>query len=151
MLYSKDTFHNNSFLLMIVLLLFSGCIGLAALSDGNTKAQSKDARRIKIHDRAKASVVVKQVRNIEDEDWLSDLEIEVQNNSNKPIYYLLLIKDFPDLPSGKKTVIPLVYGRWELMKSGQLATSSDTPILPGRKYVFSMNKGLVEGFMFHKS
>src|SRR5689334_10749076 len=33
-------------------------------------------------------VAISAVRNLQSEDWLQNLEIEIQNTSNKPIYYL---------------------------------------------------------------
>src|SRR5919205_3837616 len=43
-------------------------------------------------------VAISAVRNLQSEDWLRNLEIEIQNTSNKPIYYLEIETYFPDLP-----------------------------------------------------
>ena len=150
MLSRKNFFYDPLFLLLVFVLFFMASIGSASLSTASIQAQTGGARKTKIFDRAKASVVVKEVRNLENEDWLSSLEVEVQNNSNKPIYHLFIILIFPDLP-GQRSVIPLVYGRRDLMKSGQFATSDDVPIRPGQKHVFSVHKSFVDGFRLHLS
>jgi hypothetical protein len=43
-------------------------------------------------------VRVTNLRNLQNEDWLKDLEIEVENISTKPIYCLVVYIRFPDIP-----------------------------------------------------
>jgi len=84
------------------------------------------------------------VRHLEEETWLERLEIEIRNVSSKPVYFLEVDLSLPDvviteldgMPRG--LVIPLTYGRGDLMRKGDLATTDDVPIRTGESYVFKI-------------
>ena len=94
--------------------------------------------------RANAFVAVTSVRNQEEEAWLEKLEIEVKNISVKPIYYLSIVVQFPDLVTTavdgipRTQLIPLSYGRRDLLRDGSLAGANDISINPGQSYVFTI-------------
>src|SRR6185295_1194334 len=88
---------------------------------------------------------VTAIRNLQGvEHWLRDLEIEVQNNSSKPIYYLEIDLSFPEVAINRddgKTgalVIPLMFGRYELLDPGNYAAATEKSIPPGEKYLFKI-------------
>jgi hypothetical protein len=106
-----------------------------------------------IVDERKAEIVVPHqipvrltdVRNLQNEYWLKDLEIEVQNTSTKPIYCLVVYLRFPDIPKTTEVdgiprgdIFMLLYGRLELLNRAQIATSEDVPIKPGERYTFKI-------------
>src|SRR5438270_10781773 len=53
-----------------------------------------------------------KIKNYQGEHFLRDLEIEVTNTGDKPIYYLLLLLDLPEIvaPNGATVGYSLAYG-----------------------------------------
>src|SRR5437764_10501428 len=81
--------------------LLALCLALALIA-GNFKpglTQSpKEERKLNVHTFNRMPLKVKEVRNLQkEEDWFRDLEIEVKNISDKPIYFIYLIIKFPDI------------------------------------------------------
>jgi hypothetical protein len=72
-------------------------------------------------------------KDLKNEKWLREFELEVTNTGDKPIYYLEIVMDtgvkFDG--SGPEIVFPLRYGRAELGDIVTKATSDDVPIKPG--------------------
>jgi len=106
-------------------------------------------------------VAIHQVRNLNKEkDWFRDLEIEVKNVSDKPIYFISLGLEFPDIhqvhgdgedknmQARLKTGFPLKFGRPELMDVRVLAVPEDIPINPGETYVFTIPDTRVKGLEY---
>lgn len=101
-----------------------------------------------------------QVRNLDKEkDWFRDLEIEVKNVSDKPIYFISLGLEFPDIQAppppiredGRKlegSVIgfTLTFGNLELGDLMKLATPGDVALKPGETYVFTIPEPKAVGF-----
>src|ERR1044071_5231810 len=75
-------------------------------------AQTPEARQIKIMRPYNHPVAIKEIRNLQGRDFLRNLEIEVQNVSNKPIYYVSLYLRFPDIEIKPRThyTFDLIYG-----------------------------------------
>lgn len=106
------------------------------------------------------TVSISAIRNLQSEQWHRDLEIEVQNNSAKPIYHLEVDLYLPEIDTTEADGVPrhyafpLIFGRKELMKRGNYATSTDVAISPGGKEVFRIPepywKGL-ESFLSEKN
>jgi len=93
----------------------------------------------------KSTVAITAIRNLQGGDqWLQDLEIEVQNNFSKPIYYLEIDLRFPDITEidtdgiNRALIIPLMFGRYELMEPGNYAAATEKSIQPGEKYLFKI-------------
>jgi hypothetical protein len=103
----------------------------------------------------RSTVAINAIRNLQSEQWLRDLEIEVQNNFNKPIYHLEMDLEFPqvviDRDDGKSgsLVIPLMFGKFALMNPGEHAASTDESIQPGEKYVFKIPESYRKGMESH--
>jgi hypothetical protein len=66
-----------------------------------------------------------ELKNLDKEPLLRNLEVKVTNTSNKPIYFLELDITLPGVvsPGGNDIVFPLRYGRMELV-------DFDTPVRP---------------------
>src|SRR5438552_2068596 len=118
---SRDTFRSLGPLVVLGLLIlpawafkpFRGPVIPQAPSDGERKP---------LISRLRLPVNVTAVRNLQSANWIEDLEIEVQNNSSKPIYHLMVVLSFPDIRKSTEVdgvsrgiVIALPYGRLELM------------------------------------
>ncbi|MCU1265354.1 MAG: hypothetical protein JWM21_1672 [Acidobacteria bacterium] len=80
----------------------------------------------------------KSFRDLDNEKWLSDFELELTNTGNKPIYfvYLTLITDVK--VGDQRLVFPQAYGRAELGNIVTPAMLNDVPIKPGDTYVFKI-------------
>ncbi|HYL98448.1 MAG TPA: hypothetical protein VEZ90_05790 [Blastocatellia bacterium] len=114
---------------------------------GDQIAQPQNSKR-KVIDHTEKSLPLRitKVRNLDSSDWISDMEFEVQNQSNRPIYSLLLIVTFSDVPkTTEMDGIPrtlgtsVQYGRDEFLEHpGELATDRDVPIAPGATAVLKL-------------
>src|SRR6266404_1800250 len=147
--------------LLFALLLF--CSAWALLVNGILTpgiAQSKDQREVedKIPKHVPIKVKIraekeKAFRDLKNEKWLSDLEIEVINTSSKPIYFLELWVVFPEAISenGHEVGVPLRYGRMEFIDFDTVPLPSDTPIPAGSTYTFTIPENFQRGWEFHKN
>ncbi|MFN2452597.1 MAG: hypothetical protein ABR577_00065 [Pyrinomonadaceae bacterium] len=139
--------RRNPIALMFVL---SGTIALAAVlgSLGLSKAQSTSQERV-LENRIPPHLPIKiKVKNLQNENVLRDLEIEVTNKSNKPIYYLKISVMLPEMlsPNGFPLGYMLRYGRPELIDLLNEATPADVPLKPGESYVFKIPESNVRGW-----
>lgn len=110
-------------------------------------------------------VVIKEIRNPnKGEDWLRDLEIEVENVSNKPVYFISIYIEFPDIlpmveahpsvdghmPSKVRTAFPLTYGNPKMVNISTLASADDVPLNPGETHIFKVPEARVLGLAYLK-
>ncbi|HJQ69441.1 MAG TPA: hypothetical protein VKA70_10725 [Blastocatellia bacterium] len=139
-------FPGNLLLLTIfvLLLLASGVSRTVSTSTMPRQAAAGEERRA-TYRRQGLPVIISAIRNLQNEDWLKNLEIEVQNNSDKPVYALMVKIHYPDIPETTEVdgiprgyVSAMVYGRLELLNRDQVASSEDVPIKPGQKHVFKI-------------
>ena len=124
---------------------------LAAAQDGPQPAQQEREFEDKIPKHLPIKVKVKnleKVKNLNNEKWLRDLEIEVTNTGDKPIYYLGLSIELPEVkgPKGHSIGYPLDYGRLDLSDFRNRAQAEDVPINPGGSYVFRVPENWVKGW-----
>lgn len=84
-------------------------------------------------------------KDMKNEKWVREFELEVKNTGDRPIYFLYLFLTFPEinLHEGTTLVYPLVYGRSEIGDIKTLATEEDIPIDPGETYVFKIHPSQV--------
>lgn len=133
-----------------LLLLFILSLGsMAFLSTSRTSAQE---RKYHVKTFKDMPVEVREVRNLQKgEEWFRDLEIEIKNISEKPIYFIAIAIEFPDIPApadapeGSKTGYPLRFGNPKLGNLRQRAGPEDVAIEPGETYVFTIPKGFSIG------
>src|SRR5437867_2968462 len=94
----------------------------------------------------------KAFKDMSNENWQRDFELEVTNTSNKPIYFLELWISYPEVISelGHRVGAPLRYGRTDFMNSGTLSVPTDVPIPPGGSYLFKIPESDQKGWMAHK-
>jgi hypothetical protein len=104
-------------------------------------------------------VEIREVRNLnKGDDWFRDLEIEVENVSDKPIYFISLELLFPDIPAAppppradgivyasSHTGFALRFGDHRLVDISELPAPEDTPLLPGQTHVFRIPEERVAG------
>jgi hypothetical protein len=89
----------------------------------------------------------KAFKDLKNDKWAQDLELEVTNSGDKPIYSLslLLVTDVR-AAGGYRIVFPLSYGRVELGDIRNRADTNDVPIKPGEKYVFRIHPGQIQAW-----
>lgn len=146
-------------------LVFITCSMLILASNGTAKLYPDESgmqgapvegRRVEVEKLprmpAESTVGIVAIRNLQNEHWIRDLEVEVQNNSARPIYYLRIVLSYPDIPRTsdmdgveRGIVTSLEYGRRELLDVYQRATSEDKPIRPGERYVLRHSEPIWKG------
>lgn len=148
------TLHKTLPALVAFALLVLASRELSALNSKvlTSQAPSPEGRKVHIERQPQVPVSVTAIRNLQNENWLQDIEIEIKNNSTKSIYFLLMVLSFPDIPKTTEAdgmergvIIPLAYGRTELANRGQRAHSGDVPIKPGDKYIFKIAEHYQKG------
>lgn len=88
-----------------------------------------------------------KVKNLHKEKWARELEVEVTNKSDKPIYYLDMGLVMPELTeTGAPLFFPLRYGRGDLISFTEPLQPDDVPIRPGEKYTFKISTPEVVAF-----
>ncbi|HEU4510032.1 MAG TPA: hypothetical protein VFR78_17490 [Pyrinomonadaceae bacterium] len=81
-------------------------------------------------------------KDLKNEKWLREFEVEITNTGDKPIYFLYLVMGTNvKVDNGMEMVYPLTYGRKELGSIVTKATDDDVPIQPGD--TISLNIGEV--------
>jgi|GEM_PF-3143216 len=139
---------------LLLLLLFLG-VSAIFLVRGISLAQRVEEREledttpkhlpIKIKIRKEKEKAFKDLRN---ERWLRDLEIEVKNTGDKPIYFLNFAVDIPEIitPSGNMYGFSLLYGRSDLVSVKAPLKPEDVPIKPGQTYLFIIPEHIIKGW-----
>jgi hypothetical protein len=143
---SLTTFFFTNKRLVVVFLVFASASVLTRLVPNTSVAQSINRSvnidipkhlPIKVKLKADKEKAIKEMKN---EKWLRDFELEVENTGTKPIYFLDLLVILPDTrnETGLQIAFPLVYGRTEISNIKTKADSTDVPIKPGETYVFKI-------------
>lgn len=144
------------------LFLLTVCLVLV-MATGNFEAgltQSSEQRRIKTREFKDMPLKVLEVRNLQKgENWVRDLEVEVENVSGRPIYYVSITLELPDIltppprprddgTSATRTVVGFIleYGSPRLLDVKELAAADDAPLRPGERYIFKVPDLYVKSF-----
>jgi hypothetical protein len=130
---------------LIALLLFA-LVSAVGLVSGT--AQSAQEER-ELEDRIPKHLPIQvKVKNLNARKWTSEIEVEVKNTGDKPIYFLMFSIFFVDvkMENGDDIGFPLVYGRPELYSIDNRAATEDVPIRPGETHVFKAPGPLAEGW-----
>jgi hypothetical protein len=144
-----------SAVVIAVALLLKGASSPATAHASQSPATPQEERQledltpkhipIKVKIKAEKEKLFKDLNN---EHWLRDLEIEVKNTGNKPIYFLVLVLDLPETKDRDGNLIgwDLHYGRTDLISITAPLKPEDIPIRPGETYVFTVAERFVKGF-----
>ena len=81
-------------------------------------------------------------KDLKNDKWLREFELEVTNTGDKPIYflYIMLSTNVKDKEDGVELMYPLTYGRAELGSIVAKASSDDIPIKPGETQTLSLGE-----------
>ena len=118
--------------LLHLLLVSASVVVLIKVGILLSTAQSEE-RKLKNKEFAGMPVRVRKVKNVQSETWPRDLEIEIENVSNKPIYFINGVLAFPDdpAPDGISGIL-LQYGKLENLDIAKLADPEDEHLDPGK-------------------
>jgi hypothetical protein len=138
---------------LVSVLLLTGMFTLSvAQSTEERELEDKIPKHLPIKVKIKKEKE-KAFKDLKNEKWLRDFELEITNTGNKPIYFLSLSITLPEIiapyqigPGVNKMGFTIHYGRSELGRIEPKAASSDVPIQPGETYVFSFSNIVVESW-----
>lgn len=141
------------------LIAFVALVSLRAavfgIISGSAQNPEKEEREVvdKIPKHLPIKIKVKKekegkVKDLKNEDWIGDLEVEVTNTGTKPIYFLEIDLFMPDVfsPNGVNIGCVLRYGRVELISFREPLRPDDVPIKPGEVVVLTVPAAKVEGW-----
>jgi len=128
----------------------------------NVEAQAEPQRERQVENKIPKHVPItiklkrekeKAFKDLKNEKWLQDFELEVTNTSNKSIYFLELFVVLPEIlaEDGHSVAIPLRYGRVDFVDFDTMAMPSDQPIPPGETLTFTIPEGNQRGWSWHKT
>jgi hypothetical protein len=89
----------------------------------------------------------KLFRDLDNDNWARDFDLEVKNIGEKPIYYLVFALGVPDakIANSYQTFV-IAYGRVELSDLNNRPTPDDIPIRPGETKVLKIEDVGVRGW-----
>ena len=153
--------------LCAVLAIFAAVIFLARIMSAPSSAQSPsipqgtESRNERVFENTipkdvPIKIKIKQekevsFKDLQNEKWLNEFELELTNTGDKPIYFLYITMGTGVKISDSEIVFPLHYGRAGLGDIVTKAEPDDVPIKPGETYVLKMGevtaweKGVHEG------
>ena len=84
----------------------------------------------------------------ENKNWFRDIEIEITNTSEKPIYFFSLDIVMPDVrtDAGVMVTFPIQYGRGAFYDHNAKPTREDVPLQPKETMTFSFEENYKIGF-----
>jgi hypothetical protein len=139
--------------LLLAFLSSAFALSVVGLVSSTAQSPEKDEREIEdmIPKHLPVKVKVKNIEKIKDlknEKWARDFELEVENTSDRPIYYLNFGMYVPEVkaPDGTAVGFTFRYGRVNLSDYTVLAGPDDIPLLPGATYVFKLTQQNLKGW-----
>jgi hypothetical protein len=141
-------------LLPLPLIVFA-IVGTGTTSTINRSASSQEpeVRQIQIKRNINHPVAIKEIRNAQSDHFLRDVEIEIKNITNKPIYYVCLYIQFPNIKVESRGyyAFSLHYGDTRFDRVAELASPQDQPIPPGGTITLTVPSDIWEGFEWYKN
>jgi hypothetical protein len=149
---------------VVIALLISAAavVGIVSADAGESQeSAAPGAHEREFKDKVPAHVPIKvkirkpeKVKDLGNEEWLGDLEVEVKNTGTKPIYFLRFALSFEDVKhrdTGYGMGFTFLYGRAELIDLTVRPLPDDPSILPGETYVFTLHETYVKGWRWYRS
>jgi hypothetical protein len=102
----------------------------------------KNERKLRVLRMQRMPVAVTEVRNLQSETWYKDLEIEIKNVSDKPIYFLIAQLTFPDDYSDRSKIalLSLKFGLPKYFDISVVGNSLDPHLKPGETCVLRLHE-----------
>jgi len=131
-------------LLLLFVFLISGKLTYSVASDqGERSIENTIPKDVPIKVRIKKEKE-ESFKDLKNEMWAREFELELTNTGDKPIYYLeiLMVTDVK-AADGHRIVFPLQYGRVGLGDIISKPRPDDVPIKPGETHIFKIHPGQV--------
>lgn len=136
---------------LISMFTIKGMFGAAGAQSGEERElEDTTPKHIPIKIKVK-NEKEKAFKDLSNDHWLRDLEIEVKNTGDKPIFYIGLVVSIPGIraPNGNEVGFPLHYGNvWDIKVPPK---PEDVSLKPGESYVFKIPDSWVKGWERDKS
>ncbi len=137
----------GSLILGLVLTFKTDTIGVSAKTqEDERKLEDEIPKHVPLRAKIKKDKE-KEFKNLNNEKWARDFELEVTNTGDKSIYefYLLLVLDIKD-SSGQNVLAPVYFGRTELGDIRVKATPDDVPVKPGESVILRIHPGQLDAW-----
>lgn len=125
------------FLLSLAVIFLSKAVLIRGIAQSNERElEDRIPKHLPIRVKIKKEKE-KAFKDLQNEKWLRDFELEITNIGDKPIYFLSINLTLPEItaPDGRNIAFVVHYGRSELGDIKTKATPDDVPIKPGETYV----------------
>ena len=141
-LWSTRVLVQLVFVCVAAIFLIKGALAL-------TTAQSQNEERtFKLREFKNMPVRVWGVKNLQSKNWPNRLEIEIENTSNKRIYYICSYLVFPDVPVPHgRFGAKLEFGNIENQDVARLAKPEDDYLDPGESISLVIEKPYRKGLL----
>ncbi|MEN3334778.1 MAG: hypothetical protein V7641_4143 [Blastocatellia bacterium] len=139
--------------LACLVLLYPDLSPLTAVSVAQQESVIQE-RAIKMNVPLHFPLTVMEVRNLQSDNFLRDMEIVIKNTSTKPICYIHTSMRLPDLiipENGLTYAFPVIFGAHRLLIDEEIPSPEDPRINPGETYVLKIEKGIWKGFETYRS
>jgi len=133
-----------SAIVVLAFFLVFGGIGSVSII---AQSPQPEARELE-HKIPKHLPIKVEVKNLDKENWMREVELEVKNTGGKPIYYLGLRLQMPEVTDENGTIVAAIfnYGRPELGDFERRPTAEDVPIQPGDTYTMKVPEDQIKGW-----
>jgi hypothetical protein len=148
-LYTQRTNRRGLIILLLLLCSLAAAFGLAS---GVAQTPEKEEREVedKIPKRLPIKVKVKNEQSLKDsknKKWASELEVEVTNTGDKPIYFVNVEIEMRDVViEGDVLVLFASYGRGRLAVPETPVEEGDTPLMPGETATLKVPESQAKAF-----
>lgn len=131
--HRKQTLPTFQIALLFLLLVLCGVGIVSSTAQSTQEDERKFENTVPAHVPLKVKIKNEQaLKNANNKRWARDLEIEVTNTGDKPIYFLFMLVVMPDVTSGGYPhALQITYGRKELVRLDTPIQADDIPIKSG--------------------
>ncbi|HEY0100295.1 MAG TPA: hypothetical protein VGB76_15200 [Pyrinomonadaceae bacterium] len=133
---------------MPAIALLAFFLVLGGIGNVSSTAQSSPEAR-ELEDKIPKHLPIKvKIKNLDKENWVREVEVEVKNTGDKPIYYLRFSLRMPEVLSetGSVVAVSFSYGRPAIGDFRNRPTAEDVPIQPGETYVMKVPENEMRGW-----
>jgi hypothetical protein len=132
-------------------VLLASAINITGQRTGSRVLEDKVPKHLPITIKLKPEKE-KQFLDLNNESWVRDLEFELKNTGDKPIYFMQfnLAPDFGKPPSERSLALTIVYGRQDLITFENPLLAEDMPIKPGESVSLRIRAEEIKGWDYFK-
>ena len=137
----------------LALLVIGSAFSQIGIAQCEGKQQGTEPRTLEILDVGYGlPIEIVALRNFQCEHWVRELELEMRNVSDKPIYGVYITLYLPDDKGedGHSSIaVTLEYGRSDLLHPRHRPSPDDRPIAPGETAALKVDARISRGYEHH--